>query len=260
MSDDAFKSANTPLATPLPAAAADHPGGVDYDDSWERRWNDMRKYGPTGRHLRRIVTEMVRPLNYDSLLDVGCGQGSLLATLMPLKPQASYTGLDFAAKAIDVARRRAPNAEFGLLDVAAGHLDRRFDLVVCTDVVEHIEDDVAALRNLAAMTGRYLLVSTLQGRMRDFERTVGHHRNYARGELQAKIQSVGLEIERVVEWGFPFFSPLYRNVLGAASGQGTEGDYGPGRRLIAEALYHLFRLNSWSHGDYIYVLARRPGS
>ncbi|MBK1838357.1 class I SAM-dependent methyltransferase [Azospirillum sp. YIM B02556] len=265
MSDDAFKSATSPLAataaiTPLAAAAADHPGGVDYDDSWERRWNDMRKYGPTGRHLRRIVTEMVRPLNYDSLLDVGCGQGSLLATLMPLKPQASYTGLDFAAKAIDVARRRAPNAEFGLLDVAAGHLDRRFDLVVCTDVVEHIEDDVAALRNLAAMTGRYLLVSTLQGRMRDFERTVGHHRNYARGELQAKIKSVGLEVERVVEWGFPFFSPLYRNVLGAASGQGTEGDYGPGRRFLAEALYHIFRLNSWSHGDYIYVLARRPGS
>ena len=97
MSDDAFKSATPPLA----AAAADHPGGVDYDDSWERRWNDMRKYGPTGRHLRRIVTEMVRPLKYDSLADVGCGQGSLLATLMPLKPQASYTGLDFAAKAID---------------------------------------------------------------------------------------------------------------------------------------------------------------
>lgn len=179
---------------------------------------------------------------------------------MPLKPQASYSGLDFSAKAIDVARRRAPHAEFGLLDVAAGHLDRRFDLVVCTDVVEHIEDDVAALRNLAAMTGRHLLVSTLQGRMRDFERTVGHHRNYARGELQAKIRSVGLEIERVVEWGFPFFSPLYRNVLGAASGQGTEGDYGPGRRFLAEALYHIFRLNSWSHGDYIYVLARRPGA
>ncbi len=254
MSDDAFKS------LPLPAASADHPGGVDYDDSWEKRWTDMRKYGPSGRHLRRIVTEMVRPLAYDSLLDVGCGQGSLLATLMPLKPQASHMGVDFAAKALDVARHRAPNAEFGLLDVVAGHLDRRFDLVVCTDVVEHIEDDVAALRNLAAMTGRYLLVSTLQGRMREFERSVGHHRNYAHGELQAKIKSVGLEVERVVEWGFPFFSPLYRDLLGAMGGQGTEGQYGPGRRMIAEAIYHLFRLNSWSHGDYIFVLARRPAA
>jgi len=234
------------------------PDDIDYDASWENRWNDMRKYGPTGRHLRRIVTSMVSGLDYGSVLDVGCGQGSLLATLMPLKPDARYTGVDLSEKAMAVARRRAPQADFATLDVASGHLDRRFDLVLCTDVVEHIEDDVAALRNLASMTGKYLLVSTLQGRMRDFERTVGHYRNYRHGELQAKIESVGLKVERVVEWGFPFFSPLYRGVLGAASGQGTEGEYGPARRFAADALYQLFRLNSWTRGDYIYVLARRP--
>lgn len=234
------------------------PGSVDYDASWEHRWNDMRRYGPTGRHLRRIITDMIGPLAYESVLDVGCGQGSLLATVMPLKPDARYMGVDFSDKALEVARQRAPQAEFARLDLTAGHLDRRFGLVLCTDVIEHIEDDGTALSNLAAMTGGYLLVSTLQGRMRAYETKVGHYRNYAPGALQAKIEATGLVVERVVEWGFPFFSPLYRDLFSATGIQATQGSYGPGRRLLADAIYHLFRLNAWSRGDYIFVLARRP--
>lgn len=240
------------------ASGNSDPGSVDYDASWEHRWNDMRRYGPTGRHLRRIITDMVGGLDYASVLDVGCGQGSLLATVMPLKPQARYMGVDFADKALEVARQRAPQAEFGRLDLTAGHLDRRFDLVLCTDVIEHIEDDSTALANLAAMTGKYLLVSTLQGRMRPYETQVGHYRNYGYGELQSRLRANGLEIERVVQWGFPFFSPLYRDLFRATGIQATQGTYGPVRRLLADLLYQVFRLNAWNRGDYIFVLARRP--
>jgi 2-polyprenyl-3-methyl-5-hydroxy-6-metoxy-1,4-benzoquinol methylase len=233
------------------------PGSVDYDASWEHKWNDMRRFGPTGRHLRRIITRMIGGLDYASVLDVGCGQGSLLATLMPLNPSARYAGVDFSEKALAVAQRRAPTAEFATLDLTAGPLDRRFDLVLCTDVVEHIEDDRSAIANLAAMTGRYLLVSTLQGRMRPYETLVGHYRNYAHGELQAKIEACGLKVVRTVEWGFPFFSPLYRDLFRATGIKATQGHYGPFRRFLAEAIYWLFSLNAWNRGDYIFVLAER---
>ncbi len=236
---------------------AAEPGAVDYDASWEHRWNDMRRYGPTGRHLRRIITAMIEGLDYDTVLDVGCGQGSLLATLMPLRPQARHTGVDFAEAALDVARQRAPGAEFARLDIAQGHLGRRYDLVLCTDVVEHIENDAVVFANLSAMTGRYLLMSTLQGRMRPYERAVGHYRNYAPGELAAKIEATGLTVRRVVEWGFPFFSPLYRDLFRATGVKAAEGSFGPGRRLLADLLFQVFRLNSWRRGDYIFVLAER---
>lgn len=232
-------------------------GGLDYDKSWETRWGDMRRYGPTGRHIRRIIHDMISGLPYDSVLDVGCGQGSLLATVMPIRPEARYAGVDFSEGALEVAKLRAPQAEFAPLDITAGHLDRRFDLVLCTDVIEHIEDDVTALRNVSEMAGRYLLVSTLQGRMRPFEATVGHYRNYRYGELQQRLDGLGFDLERVVEWGFPFFSPLYRDFLNVTRGQGTEGHYGTARRIAAHALYQLFRLNSWSRGDYIFLLGRR---
>lgn len=234
------------------------PASVDYDESWENRWNDMRRFGPTGRHMRSIIADVIGRLDYASVLDVGCGQGSLLQTLTPLKPSAQYYGVDFSDKALEVARRRAPQAEFARLDLTQGHLDRRFDLVLCTDVVEHIEDDRKAIANLAAMTSKYLLVSTLQGRMRQYETLVGHYRSYAYGELAEKVEATGLKVERVVEWGFPFFSPFYRNLFSVTGISATQGEYGPARRLLAELIYQVFRLNSWRRGDYIFLLARRP--
>jgi SAM-dependent methyltransferase len=254
----------TPAApAPAPASApasAPAPAGdlTDYDRGWESLWDDMRRYGPTGRHSRRLVSAMVAGLDYDSVLDVGCGPGSLLELLRPLRPGAAYTGADFSAAAIEMARQRVPWAGFHALDLTQGALDRRFDLVLCTDVVEHIEDDVTAIANLAAMTGRYLLVATLQGRMPAFEKMVGHCRNYDHGELEGKLEAAGLVVERVVQWGFPFFSPLYRNLLDVLGGQGTQGHYGPARRVVAQVLYQLFRLNRHDRGDYLFVLARRP--
>ncbi|QCG93006.1 methyltransferase domain-containing protein (plasmid) [Azospirillum sp. TSA2s] len=243
----------------LPSPVGYDPGSVDYDESWNTRWHDMRRYGPTGRHLRRIMADLVGRLDYDSVLDVGCGQGDLLESLMRLKPQARYAGVDFSASAVAGAKRRVPTAELDQLDLAAGALDRRFDLVVCTDVVEHIEDDRAAIVNLAAMTGKYLVVTTLQGRMREYEKLVGHYRNYKPGELEAKIRDAGLVVERVVQWGFPFYSPFYRDLFSATGINATQGTYGPVRRLLAHAIYGVFCLNAWNRGDYICVLARRPG-
>jgi SAM-dependent methyltransferase len=244
------------MTAPSPTAPPPMPV-ADYDDGWDNRWADMRRLGPTGRHLRRIVTRLTKGLGVETVLDVGCGEGSLIRALQPTLP-ARYAGGDFSEAALSAARRLSPDVDFFHLDLVKGGVDRRFDLVLCTDVVEHVDDDDAAFANLAAMTGRYLLVATMQGRMRPFEARVGHVRNYRYGELARKVEATGLRVERVIQWGFPFFSPLYRDLLQAFGGQGTEGAYGPVRRLIAEGLYALFLANSWSRGDYVFVLARRP--
>ncbi|MCG5238938.1 class I SAM-dependent methyltransferase [Azospirillum doebereinerae] len=228
-----------------------------YDEGWDSKWTDMRRHGPTGRHLRRIIARIIADLPAQTVLDVGCGEGSLIQALRAGKP-AVYSGADFSESALRIARQRTPDAEFFRLDLTEGALDRRFDLVLCTDVVEHIEDDVTAIANLARMTGKHLLVATMQGRMRAYEKGVGHVRNYRYGELKAKVEATGLVVDRVVQWGFPFFSPLYRDLLTLTGARGTEGEYGPVRRLVAEALYTLFLSNRWDRGDYVFVLARRP--
>ena len=190
------------------------------------------------------------------MLDVGCGQGSLLADLHALFPRASLYGTDFSPTSIVKARQRLPHGEFLVMDLTRKALNRKFDLVVCTDVLEHIEDDITALSNLARMTNSYVLIATIQGRMRNHEpASWGHVRNYAYGELAQKMQQVGLRVVRSVEWGFPFFSPFYRDVNYLLGGRGTGGQYGALRKTLAQVIYQIFRLNSHVHGDEIFILA-----
>ena len=232
---------------------------VDYNAVWTGAWDDMRRYGPMARHSRRLMRRMTDDLAPRSILDIGGGEGSLLQTLGAAHPNAKMTGTDLAATAVELARKQMPQAEFAVLDVTKARLPGTFDLIVCADVVEHIDDDQAALNNMAAMTspGGHVVVATLQGRMRHFEKDVGHVRNYIPGELEDKMRRAGLQIDRVIAWGFPFYSPLYRDFLDMTNSRGTTGKFGLVRRLICHGLYTLFLFNSHARGDYLFVRARK---
>ncbi len=229
----------------------------EYDDLWAAGWDDTRLYGPMARHSRRIFKSLCCDLNPRNILDVGCGEGSLLKTLMTQHPTAEGFGVEVSDHATALARKVVPSANFKVCDVSQEALPETFDLVVSADVVEHIIDDVSAIQNMAAMTapGGRLIIATLQGRMRDFERQVGHVRNYKLGELEDKIQAAGLSVERVVAWGWPFYSPLYRDLLDRMDNKGTMGRFGLIRKTICHVLYAIFLLNRSTKGDYLFVRA-----
>lgn len=228
----------------------------EYNEGWDSKWDDMKRYGPFSRHLRRIIIKMIRSLDFESVLDVGCGQGSFLKELQSEFPKIKPYGIDISSTAVELARRRVTGGQFCVLDITDSFLNERCDLVVCSEVLEHISNDMLALQNLKNMTGKYLLVSSPQGRMREFESQVGHVRNYAHGELVHKMALSGFTILSVVEWGFPFYSPLYRNLLDLTGSKGTGGEFGPARKLVAQLIYFLFLLNSSRRGDEIFVLAK----
>lgn len=229
---------------------------AQYDHGWSDEWDDMKKYGPFARHLRRLMLSVMTSLRFDSVLDVSCGQGALLTEIAARFPHVQLNGTELSAAALTLTERRVPQGKFWPLDLAQAALPQQFDLVICSEVLEHIPEDVTALRHLAAMTRRYLIVSAPQGRMRSHEPAAyGHVRNYARGELQRKVGAAGLRVSRVIEWGFPLYSPLYRDLMNLTGGKGTTGAYGGGRKLIAQLTYQLFRLNSARRGDEIILLA-----
>ena len=229
---------------------------TDYDKVWSAEWDDMKKYGPFARHLRRQILSVLQPLQFETVLDVSCGQGALLTEIAERFPQVQLYGTELSAAALTLTRQRLPGGQFWPLDLEQAYLPQQFDLVTCSEVLEHIHDDVAAIRHLATMTRRYVLVSVPQGRMRSHEPAAfGHVRNYARGELAQKLEQAQLRIVRTIEWGFPFYSPLYRDLMNLAGGKGTMGRYSAGQKLIAQLVYAVFRLNSARRGDELIVLA-----
>ena len=91
--------------------------------------------------------------------------------------------------------------------------------------------------------------------MRDYEKHVGHVRNYRRGELRAKVEAAGFKVHRQLDWGFPLYSPFYREVLRFFPPSATTGKFDLKRRVLSSILYFLFMANASKFGDYVFVLA-----
>lgn len=230
---------------------------TSYDELWQTAWGDMQRHGPVHRHATEDLLRTVASLGVRTILDVGCGSGDNLEALAR-DHRYVLTGVDVSEQALARARRRVPRATLGMLDAQREALPQTFDLVMSLQVVEHLLDDVGAIRNMAKMTGRFLLVATMQGRMRTSELAIGHIRNYSAVELRRKIEAAGAEIVWIRGWGFPFYSPIYRTLAEWLPGGPPTGAMGRGSQLIAAALYQLYRLNIPGRGDVITALARVP--
>ena len=230
-----------------------------YETLWETGWEDARYYGPIARHSRRIINKMTLDLNITSVLDVGCGECSLLSSITENHYPSLVSGVDISKKALKLCEKIIPTGSFYKLDITNEKLEEKFDLIVSADVIEHLNNDQATIKNMSAMLnpGGRLIISTLLGEMRSVERQVGHLRNYNKKDLLDKISNAGLEIEQVTTWGWPIFSPIYRNLLNLINNKGTMGKFGTFRKIICNILYYLFYLNSSKKGDYIFVRAKQ---
>jgi 2-polyprenyl-3-methyl-5-hydroxy-6-metoxy-1,4-benzoquinol methylase len=219
----------------------------------------MQRLGPVHRHIREDIVRRVGELDVHSILDVGCGSGENLAALAETG-RYELSGVDISPEGIELARKRVPSAHLlSVLNVEEEPLPELFDLVMSIQVVEHIVDDVAALRNMAAMARRYVFISTLAGRMRASEVMTGHVRNYSAVELKRKLEVVGLRVVDVRGWGFPFYSPIYRSLIELLPGGPPAGPAGAASRFVARSLYQVYRLNLPRRGDVLSALAEVPG-
>lgn len=135
--------------------------------------------------------------NCRSILEVGCGTGFVLQRLAKDFPEASITGLEYYPDALPIAQRRCPRAQLGQADITNFSYDTQFDVVGCFDVLEHIPDDLAALRNLRkAIRSDGALFVTVPQHMwlwSDEDTNAMHQRRYTRKELVAKAAAAGLK-------------------------------------------------------------------
>lgn len=229
-----------------------------YNDIWSNMWGDMQKYGPIHRHHKRLLKKLLSDSNYSTILDIGCGNGENLIYLKRYFPHAKLTGIDISCKAFETSKDIFADIRFRGLDITTGFIKDQYDLIICFDVLEHIENDLIALENMYRMANKHLIVSTLEGTMRRFEKEIGHVRRYEKGELEDKLNQSGFKILKRINWGFPLYSPFYINLLNMGSiNKQSYGQYSKSKIVLCNVLYYLFYLSVPSKGDIVFVLTEK---
>jgi SAM-dependent methyltransferase len=169
--------------------------------------------------LRYDVVERMLPAGVTDVLEVGCGQGSFGARLAQryhyLGVEPDQTSWSVASQRI-AALGRGEVRNIPVEDVGPG----QFDLVCAFEVLEHIEDDAAALTawRQRLRPGGWLLLSVPahQRRYGPWDELVGHFRRYDPPALTALLGSCGFGEVQIRQYGFPlgFVLETGRDLIG----------------------------------------------
>lgn len=221
-----------------------------YNEKWSG-WVDMKIYGPASRWLRSLVSDQLSHADTSkimSVLDVGCGEGTITNFLAQKIPNAAVSGIDFSESGIECARASyvLPNLSF-THDLESKELEKRYDLVTAFEVLEHVDDWQDLLGRMARSSQKYLLLSFPTGRMRPFEKNVGHVRNFKKGEVESFLNRGGYKPVSIYYAGFPFYNPIYRELCqltDSANNTFTQGTYGLAQKAVGLFFFVLFRFFS----------------
>ena len=225
-----------------------------FNQSW-KDWVEMKIHGPASRWLRSLVGDIIEPINkgiVKNVLDVGCGDGRVTFEIAKIFPSATIIGIDFSKAAILLAKRHyvLPNLNFKY-DLRSHLLSQQYDLITAFEILEHVDNWESLLRRMIKSSNRYLLISFPTGGMRPFEKNVGHFRNFKKGEVENFLTSEGFMPVDVYYAGFPFYSPIYRelcNLTNSANNSFTRSKkYGLSQKFVSSILFLAFRYLSSKH-------------
>lgn len=235
------------------------PGQLDY-------WRKMA----APRFRVATCLRLLREEPAAAVVDLGCGDGRLLSEVADLFPEAALTGIDLSEARIEANAARMPGISWVAADLERPgtlppDLHGRFDAVIATEIIEHLESPSRFLRSALELarpkTGR-LLLTTQSGPLRETERRVGHVRHFTAEEMKALLREAGWAADRIWNAGWPFhdLSKWWANRNPAATmARFSDRTYGPRENLICLGLRALFRLNSGRRGAQLFAVARRPG-
>ena len=207
-------------------------------DTPKIEWGSREIKGPTHSYRERLMLQ--RLLNHtDSgiALDAGCGTGSLAIELTErgfrvYGIEYSFAGLRHLAQKADL---RGLRSVISIAQSTAEIIPFRsnfFDAIVCGEVLEHLEDDsaaVAGFRRMLKPGGICFVTVPANPDLWTFcDEYAGHYRRYTKEALTELFESNGFRLLRLDNWGFPLgrlyqrfvFRPYMRRQQGRKPSQG----------------------------------------
>ena len=197
------------------------------------------------RAKREMIFALLKRFGKDKrckILDVGCGTGVIASALARMN---EVTGVDISPEALVFAKRRDAQVKWvkgDAQDVKAQ--PSSYDVVLAGDVIEHVHDDVKALRHMHRVLkpGGFVIVTVpalemLWGKDDDL---VHHQRRYTRSSLRKALRAAGFKIPFLNYWNILLFPAVivykWRN---------KEHSVAPAGKVANMVGYMILKLDTW---------------
>jgi len=179
----------------------------------------------TYRNIINIIEKYLKGDNV-KVLDIGCGSGTLCFYIA--NKGNSVFGVDISSKAISTCQESAhilgmKNATFKVIDFPSENINGKFDFIISSEVIEHLEDDNLALKKIYGLlrNNGVLIITTPSshaplhrlGYAINFDKRVGHLRRYTIESLSKQCEDIGFmiveahKIEGILR-NFLFLNPI----------------------------------------------------
>src|SRR5579862_7234944 len=212
------------------------------------------------------MADVLRPFVGQRVLEIGAGTGNMSVHLMP---REAYWATDVNPHYLDylltlsATRPYMRVAQTNAMERPSYPHEQTFDTVVCLNVIEHVQDDLQALRNIRDAleeNGRaIILVPCGPGLYGTLDEVLGHFRRYTKHQLVDVAQQAGFHVEKVLKFNRPGVPAWWLN--GRILHRKT---FGLGQIRILNLLTPLFRLmDSWlplPPLSIIAILRKEPGA
>ena len=158
--------------------------------------------------LKQIVQSPKSKVQSPKILDVGCGTG---ANLEMLAQFGESEGVDVSDDALEFCRRKGLKVQKGLAETLP-YADESFDVTTALDVIEHLDDDIAGLREMHRVTktgGHSLIFVPAFMWLWGVQDDISHHRiRYTRKQIVERLEKAGFTVERATYANWTFFAPI----------------------------------------------------
>ncbi len=161
------------------------------------------------RGRRDIIFRLIEKADKNSkILEVGCSGGPLLKYLID-KGFNNVYGIDISKKAIVYCKKRRLNNVFAIDGTKTKFKDNYFDIIISSDLLEHIKNDYKALsewNRILKQGGKLIIfVPAFSFLWSKHDEANYHHKRYSKLELIKLIKNANFQIEKSSYWNFILF-------------------------------------------------------
>jgi|GEM_PF-2029524 len=234
-------------------------------DGWWNNFLSLNIEDPGTTYRTNLVISEIKSLGVNNIVDGGCGSAELIKKILQNVDEAKLSGFDVSEKIIDINKEKYPGVDFFTLNLneESSH-EKKFGMVICCEVIEHLRNWQKAIDNLSKLVENngYLLITTQAGKMYKHHKALDHLKHFKKEEIEDELKKNGLKIVKSSYSGWPFmnlknillsifFKDIKNSSMLTAKKQGTVN------KMIFRVFKHLYAMSSRKKGPQIFILAKR---